>query len=79
MTEEEAKTKLCVHQPFVRRALTTNGDVTQTYYEPRCMGSQCMAWRWNSWREFPPGAHTSTPPSMMQKSETEGYCGLAGK
>jgi hypothetical protein len=45
-TEEEAKTKSCcgpqIHLALVHTKFT--GQVVQ----PPCIGSECMAWRWNS-------------------------------
>jgi hypothetical protein len=52
MTEEEAKTKWC---PFVRHtretdvcfASTNRGDIrTTAELNFKCLGSACMAWRW---------------------------------
>jgi len=79
MTEDEAKTKLCVHQPFSRLSVTTMGEAVQAHHNPRCVGSACAAWRWSDWREFAPGEHPNTTSLMMEKSKTDGFCGLAGK
>lgn len=63
MTEEEAKTKWCPFARDVDGAPTTN-----------CIGSACMAWRWDHdiYRESP------YVPRYVP-SETEGHCGLAEK
>ena len=50
-----------------------------------CSGSMCMAWRWAdipnpAWR--PPNLMHQPDPlgnSLTIKSDTEGYCGLAGR
>lgn len=65
MTEEEAKTKWC---PAYREP-DNRGD----HKSVNCIGSACMAWRWQ--RISPPGLMAGTG----QYSDTDGYCGLAGK
>lgn len=75
MTEEEAKTKLCVHQPFVRLTVTKTGEAVQAYHEPRCVGSACMAWRATD-NEGGPRRPDQPEPVVYQPA---GYCGLAGK
>lgn len=71
MTEEEAKTKWC---PFVRLGETAIGS-TYNRCGPEaslyCIGSACMAWRWN---ERGLRVIGSIPPPGG-----EGHCGLAGK
>lgn len=55
MTEEEAKTKWC---PQVRNSNDLNGQAVNRYanggdfVEPdhTCVGSRCMAWRWDDGR-----------------------------
>ena len=59
MTEEEAKTKLCCEQ-------LNNRD------HPLCLGSACMAWRWN---EFKIKVQTD---SVIEAEDMTGYCGKAG-
>jgi len=79
VTEEEAKTKWC---PFARQMITLDRDPggvpiaigSANRYSgaevAACMGSACMAWRWNTRKEdF--GAKTVRMDS--------GFCGLAGK
>lgn len=88
MTEEEAKTKWC---PFARvaylpistaqfppsfnRTLSLDGGV-DLGSGTKCIGSQCMAWRW---------ILVSTESSLthqlplLKHSDTQGYCGLVGK
>lgn len=67
MTEDEAKTKWC---PFARISdgePPTSVNRPEPYGDvPHCLGSGCMAWRW----EVPdPATYKSAP----------GFCGLAGK
>jgi hypothetical protein len=84
MTENEAKEKWCPfarqldwasESPSVdipaqmmfsaaNRYLAPNNDF------PRCIGSDCMAWRWS------PGVSGGTSEAF---SSVEGHCGLAGK
>lgn len=53
--------------------------------EIKCAGSRCMAWRWAdipnpAWR--PPNLMYQPDPlgnSLTIKSDTEGFCGLAGR
>ena len=56
MTEAEAKTKWC-H----RTMLPQPADWS------RCVGSDCMAWRWNTDRD-----------PALETIEWDGFCGLAG-
>lgn len=80
MTEEEAKQKWC---PFVRHTAdgtdaASNRYATQSGATPEqqwnaCIGSACMAWRFNrdDWSE-----NMSTGAITYHQG---GYCGLAGK
>lgn len=89
MTEEEAKTKWC---PFARvgvrwmdsqaesladlAAIAVNrGENADT--RSRCLGSACMAWRW----EPVPLRYHGTAVVMQSPppAPTDGFCGLAGK
>ena len=67
MTEDEAKTKWC---PVIEPAI-------------HCIGSGCMAWRWNPVMFMP---YQETDPAMdhlgsggQEPNTAKGYCGLAGK
>lgn len=78
MTEDEAKTKWC---PFVRHSdgnagVFNSGNRSEDpinishsggQFGCVCIGSECMAWRWNVETEID-----------IPKLPT-GYCGLAGK
>ena len=51
-------------------------------FESKCMGEQCMAWRWNY--EAMVIGETIGGTKILANgktlmSETDGYCGLAGK
>jgi len=79
MTEEQAKTKWC---PMVRGGLnvhTTWGSPREPGAEQRnpaaarCIGSDCMMWRWNEKYK----ANGTPDPDPVQGEH--GYCGLAGK
>lgn len=63
MTEDEAKTKMCLGPQVVALAVLMAGprEVELTPRAGRCVASDCMAWRTKR--------NTVTP---------DGYCGLAG-
>lgn len=65
MTEEEAKTKVC---PVAKMRGSFDGN----WDKGGCIGSACMAWRWN-------GAYplADDPPEI--RNRYDGHCGLAGK
>jgi hypothetical protein len=82
MTENEAKTKWC---PFARTIALMEGKscgpanrITSVAPEPpslaydKCLGSQCMAWRWNHGPDDP-------EPNKVRIYIPDGYCGLADK
>ncbi len=96
MIEDQAKTKWC---PMAKAPndYRGNGD-WETVVANRlpngdadsgclCLGSGCMAWRWESVPNpdyvqphsmvYPPRLPWENPP--MIKSETHGYCGLGGQ
>ena len=66
MTEQEAKTKVCPVGAM-------RGSYDGNWDRGHCIGSACMAWRWDR-EELESGT-----PGYTRKSETDGYCGLAGK
>lgn len=91
MTAEEAKAKWC---PYARTHDDTLSGVNRQYdgrpdMGARCIASECMAWRWKQVKneEFTPRthmmaiapAHPADLPSPWKDSDTDGYCGLAGK
>jgi|HubBroStandDraft_5_1064220.scaffolds.fasta_scaffold42185_3 hypothetical protein len=59
-TETEARGKLC---PFIRAPnfKDNEGSVTLVYQHIKCVGSQCMAWRWG---DLGPGKNA------------KGFCGM---
>lgn len=71
MNEDEAKTKWC---PFARNqpAINRGGMDFLHDCDPRCIGSECMAWRWNKDNRQEVGHDEIGAPER-------GYCGLAGK
>lgn len=82
MVESEAKTKWCFAftashtDPRAREYVDADGafDATATGpFRHHCIGSDCMAWRWNR-RTYPKsgGGYGTT------LSDKDGFCGLAG-
>jgi hypothetical protein len=75
MTEEEAKRKWC---PFARTAdaevagYNRTGVLGANLDDVKCLGSDCMAWRWMP-------RPLETMPSDGSKIEPWGYCGLVAK
>lgn len=92
MTEEEAKAKWC---PFAMAGSTTSGlGGFNRFIEPvkadsekltRCIGSACMAWRWESdadyedrfieWEDSANIGGVQRGPEPIRI----GHCGLAGR
>ncbi len=84
MTEDEAESKWCPFSRFQSRLDEGGANRWKQDAPPdepyalnpvpcRCIGSACMAWRWE--RE----QINECSPRMTRRSETDGYCGLAGK
>jgi hypothetical protein len=82
-TEEEARRKW---GPFARDE-TRSGGSSWTGGERgggtfkmahHCIGSACMAWRWNADAAFKATAQAEFAKSGKRLSPTEGCCGLAG-
>lgn len=77
MTEDEAKTKICcgpllpVHVEIKAGIFREDGSVQIG----RCIGSQCMAWRWEA--KF--GVDPNNPANATKLPPTDGFCGLAGR
>lgn len=82
MTEDEAKTKSC-HKTI---GPVASADGSTPWFSPQvCLGSACMAWRWDdvpnpNYRPIQvwPSDQLGTNPSYL-KSTTDGHCGLAGR
>lgn len=81
MTEDEAETKWC---PFVRTVVvgidseiigpfnrddTTPGRTQDIIERALCIGSTCMAWRWD----------VGDDEKVIPERSLDGHCGLAGK
>lgn len=49
------------------RAMSKSGDIQGNESDTRCLGSGCMAWRFE------------TSDNKETMSQNHGYCGLAGK
>ncbi len=94
MTEDEAKTKWCPHAVAIFERVKIEYGVTYREFSARtdrqvpengrCIGSACMAWRWN----FSPksqeivdaiDASFGHPIGSTKRLAESGYCGLAGK
>ncbi len=88
MTEDKAKTKWC---PFVRYTADSEGDVASNRCSnfiveldiatdaSSCIGSQCMAWRWNQSPTDNAQRQQQASDPLGQLRGPHGYCGLAGK
>ncbi len=71
--EVEARKKWC---PFARGNSIARERVSATgEYDNRCIGSACMAWRWEMTHiedKHNPGG------DLVESHDTHGFCGLAG-
>ena len=75
MTEEQAKTKWCpMSRTGVDEVTANRGFNGKIFEEDKCIASDCMMWRWLSWK--PKGLTTW---EIEFDKEAGGYCGLAGK
>jgi hypothetical protein len=73
MTEDEAKTKTCCASLSpIAFAKMDVGSVSQSIELRNCIGSACMAWRWQ-WVRPESGVGVDV------QSDKHGNCGLAGK
>jgi len=68
LNEREAKTKIC-HKFFA------NSTFSKSILTPRCITSECMAWRWSE-PKFSYGTPTSN--ITVEHKDRLGYCGEAG-
>jgi hypothetical protein len=84
MTEEEAKTKACCGSYMIAAAIAT-ADYSRTG-APRpdaingyCIGSACMAWRWETRQTNPvhPMMAVSMDYQPIYEATDQGFCGLA--
>lgn len=87
MTEKDALNKWCPMAETGVHFLIKKGKIVDVREaksgdHPWCVGSACMAWRWNTKYTSPPESFMQTyprPEGITEVSKTEGYCGLAGK
>lgn len=80
VTDEEAETKWC---PFTRDAGGANRHGHGSSDEVRCIGSDCMAWRWdNAGNQAAEQEHEDSSAIggvyIREEPKRRGYCGLAG-
>jgi hypothetical protein len=61
VTEEEAKTRWC-HRTLAALAVV---EVGSFFHRAKCLGSDCMAWRWDQDEDG--------------ERHMDGHCGLAGR
>ncbi len=90
-TEDEARKKWCPHVRYSsNRGDGINRWVTAEDEQPnpemsRCIGSECMAWRWkplsqtdeNTIRGYARDTSREMAEARFQKTR-QGYCGLSG-
>ena len=86
LTEEEAKTKRCQegfgaplnHVPalYPTGERSAETDLAVHVAPVHCIGSACMAWRWNG---DSPEFFGSGPEDNLNSDARRGYCGKAGK
>ncbi len=83
MTEDEAKTKWCAHAVASHTNPRSGFDDGKTPKVHACIGSACMAWRWDY-----AGAVIAfdgmIPVEQLERMKRQatpqhGFCGLAGK
>src|ERR1700742_1156348 len=91
MTEDEAKAKWCpfsrvvTHGAVINRDNPDDGQITNADAATRCMGRECMAWRWDFADLSEEGEPVETWPDLVKyhsagaKLIRHGFCGLAGK
>ena len=63
LTEKEARGKICCGPTVLHRDFN---------FDPKCIASGCMAWRWLPKNE-------NTPMNNDAEWVLSGYCGLAGE
>lgn len=86
MTEAEAKTKDCCGAPAVAVAIVMASKLqatpTKGHTPGMCLGSLCMAWRWDEpWTSQTEEGHGGDITIRLKRKAGEpklGFCGLAG-
>lgn len=77
MTEGEARTKLCYLGPNGPGDLYYVRDGDKVFH---CIGSACMAWRWNKGKDNTRQYVDKNGLLIVETGQKGmGYCGLAGK
>lgn len=71
-TEAEASKKWCPFGRIGHRAGIAINDPMNPNFSAHCIGSGCMAWRWNGYMPV-----AGSP--IEGQDEASGYCGLAGR
>lgn len=85
MTEQEAKTTRCCgpsgcgYQNGLIVQRDASGEVVSAEPERWCIGSTCMAWRWNYVEMDRLGVPLPDPRPVRSYDKDDGFCGLAGK
>lgn len=89
LTEQEAAERWC---PFVRYRAAYDDTASNRWKQSapadqpdalnpiacRCIGSACMAWRWESRPDRSVSAGQGVRLDVMPPTSHRGYCGLAG-
>ena len=79
MTEDEAKTKCCPFREIKIVAYAKKAEIIERDHELyRCIGSDCMAWRWVKEKSGTELSPDSDKPNKLRIYIPDGYCGLAG-
>ena len=75
MTEDEAKQKRCC--AGIRDIEQNSAGYIESASD-RCIGSDCMAWRWVKEKSGTELSPDSDKPNKLRIYIPDGYCGLAG-
>lgn len=79
-SEEEAKGLWCfAGRSYCNGTSVNRGDNGGGLSRSRCLGSSCMAWRWQGWKVQGAILPQQNPPEEKRSGPRLGYCGLAGE